>query len=127
MTNVSSWVFFYGDGHHRDLHVLTHSFPTRRSSCLVVSLALATLVDGHAWTNFAAICEAQGGMRTPPVAAQTHPIVAARAGRVVHIDNRKLARLAQLAGAPDAQPAGLHMETRIGEAVERGQIGRAHA
>src|SRR3546814_6812735 len=56
-----------------------------------VSLALATLVDGHAWTKFAAICEAQGGMRTPPVAAQTHPIVAARAGRVVHIDNRKLA------------------------------------
>src|SRR3546814_4521774 len=33
-----------------------------------VSLALATLVDGHAWTKFAAICEAQGGLRTPPVA-----------------------------------------------------------
>src|SRR3546814_2180204 len=55
-----------------------------------VSLALATLVDGHAWTKFAAICEAQGGMRTPPVAAQTHPIVAARAGRVV---DRKSTRL----------------------------------
>src|SRR3546814_18633324 len=25
---------FYGTGHHRDLHVLTHSFPTRRSSDL---------------------------------------------------------------------------------------------
>src|SRR3546814_11496769 len=24
--------FFYCDGHHRDLHVLTHSFPPRRSS-----------------------------------------------------------------------------------------------
>src|SRR3546814_4195361 len=24
--------FFYCSGHHRDLHVLTHSFPTRRSS-----------------------------------------------------------------------------------------------
>src|SRR3546814_653235 len=27
--------FFYGYGDHRDLHVLTHSFPTRRSSDLV--------------------------------------------------------------------------------------------
>src|SRR3546814_5702124 len=26
--------FFYGTGDHRDLHVLTHSFPTRRSSDL---------------------------------------------------------------------------------------------
>src|SRR3546814_1785850 len=26
--------FFYGYGDHRDLHVLTHSFPTRRSSDL---------------------------------------------------------------------------------------------
>src|SRR3546814_1956293 len=26
--------FFYGYGAHRDLHVLTHSFPTRRSSDL---------------------------------------------------------------------------------------------
>src|SRR3546814_15120113 len=26
--------FFYGDGDHRDLHVWTHSFPTRRSSDL---------------------------------------------------------------------------------------------
>src|SRR3546814_1115098 len=26
--------FFYGFGDHRDLHVLTHSFPTRRSSDL---------------------------------------------------------------------------------------------
>src|SRR3546814_19687443 len=28
------WFFFYGYGYHRDLHVLTHPFPTRRSSDL---------------------------------------------------------------------------------------------
>src|SRR3546814_3755800 len=38
--------FFYWSGDHRDLHVLTHSFPTRRSSdllslALVVALAAA--------------------------------------------------------------------------------------
>src|SRR3546814_3116867 len=31
---------FYVYGHHRDLHVLTHSFPTRRSSDLLASLRL---------------------------------------------------------------------------------------
>src|SRR3546814_17652795 len=71
-----------------------------------VSLELATLVDGHAWTKFAAICEAQGGMRTPQVAAQTHPIVAARAGRVDTIDNPKLEGPAKHAGPPHVKGAG---------------------
>src|SRR3546814_3043808 len=31
---VHTVFFFYGYGDHRDLHVLTHSFPTRRSSDL---------------------------------------------------------------------------------------------
>ena len=84
-------------------------------------LALETLADGRAWTKFQAICEAQGGMRTPPVAEQTHPLAAAQDGRVVHIDNRKLARLAKLAGAPDAKAAGIFMEVRLGQNVERGQ------
>src|SRR3546814_2755375 len=38
MYMVLSWrlyvFFFKGDGDHRDLHVLTHSFPTRRSADL---------------------------------------------------------------------------------------------
>lgn len=85
------------------------------------ALALETLANGRAWTKFQAICEAQGGMRTPPVATQTHPLSAARDGRVVHIDNRKLARLAKLAGAPDAKAAGIHLEVRLGDEVERGQ------
>src|SRR3546814_19848175 len=36
--------FFYGYGDHRDLHVLTHSFPTRRSSDLnFLSIGVFTL------------------------------------------------------------------------------------
>src|SRR3546814_14516634 len=33
---VDSYFCFYGYGDHRDLHVLTHSFPTRRSADLAV-------------------------------------------------------------------------------------------
>ena len=86
-----------------------------------LALALDTLADGRAWKKFEAICEAQGGLRTPPKASQVHPLVASRSGRVVHVNNRKLARLAKLAGAPDAKAAGIHMEVRLGEEIERGQ------
>src|SRR3546814_16695486 len=34
MMIIHSYLFFEGYGYHRDLHVLTHSFPTRRSSDL---------------------------------------------------------------------------------------------
>jgi thymidine phosphorylase len=85
------------------------------------ALALETLSNGRAWAKFAAICEAQGGLRTPPKAAMVHPLVAPRAGRVVHINNRKLARLAKLAGAPDTKAAGIHMEIRLGDEIDRGQ------
>src|SRR5699024_3052712 len=76
---------------------------------------------GRAWKKFEAICEAQGGMRIPPRAIHVHPLEASHAGRVVQINNRKLSRLAKLAGAPEAKAAGLHMEVRLGDEVDRGQ------
>lgn len=85
------------------------------------TLALATLESGSAWRKFQRICEAQGGMRVPPRAERVRPLTSARAGRVVGINNRKLARLAKFAGAPRSQVAGVHLEIRIGDAVEIGQ------
>lgn len=84
-------------------------------------LAVQTLSDGRARRKFLRICEAQGGIRVPPNAAHTHPLIAPRAGRIVHIDSRKLARLAKLAGAPQAKAAGLHMEVRLGSEVDKGE------
>ena len=60
-------------------------------------------------------------MRTPPKALHVHPLEAPHAGRIVHINNRKLSRLAKLAGAPEAKAAGIHMEVRLGDEVIRGQ------
>ncbi len=44
-----------------------------------------------------------------------------RSGRVLEIDNRRIARVAKLAGAPKAPAAGLVLEARVGDLVERGQ------
>jgi thymidine phosphorylase len=79
------------------------------------------LDDGRAWRKFQAICEAQGGMRTPPRARHSRPVVAPRAGRVAVVDNRRLARVAKLAGAPKAPAAGVEFLAPLGCAVEKGQ------
>jgi len=44
-----------------------------------------------------------------------------QAGRVTHIDNRKLSRLAKLAGAPERPAAGVSLHARLGDEVARGQ------
>jgi len=83
--------------------------------------ARAVLDDGRAWQKFQAICEAQGGLRTPPVAAHRQPVLSRHSGTVIAIDNRRLARIAKLAGAPSAACAGIDMHVQPGAVVARGQ------
>ena len=86
-----------------------------------LALAAGILDDGRAWEKFVAICESQGGLREPPQAAHRRAFEAASRGRVVQVDNRRLARAAKLAGAPQAQAAGIEFLAPIGTQVERGQ------
>ncbi|MGE3600511.1 MAG: thymidine phosphorylase family protein [Dehalococcoidia bacterium] len=81
------------------------------------NLARQALDDGRAWAKFQGICEAQGGMRVPPAAWLQHPLPAGRSGRVTAIDNRRLAILAKLAGAPDVKAAGVDLHVRLGDEV----------
>ncbi len=85
------------------------------------SLAESILDSGRAWSKFQAICEAQGGMRVPPRAKFRHEVNAGREGLVASVDNRRLAQVAKLAGAPKAAAAGLEFHTRIGAQIEEGQ------
>jgi thymidine phosphorylase len=85
------------------------------------ALASQTLDDGRAWTKFQRICEAQGGMRNPPVSTHRRPLVARRAGLILDVDNRKIAKLAKLAGAPEAKAAGVELHVRLGDFVADGQ------
>jgi thymidine phosphorylase len=79
------------------------------------------LGDGRALKKFLAICAAQGGFMEPPVAPLRHEIASATSGRVSAIDNRVLARIAKLAGAPSAKAAGIEMYVKVGEVVAKGQ------
>lgn len=85
------------------------------------SLARETLDSGAAWRKFKAICEAQGGLRTPPVARAREPVAAPCAGIVGLFDNRRLGRVAKLAGAPAAPAAGVELHVHLGDRVEAGE------
>ncbi len=86
-----------------------------------VQMAHSAIVDGGAWNKFQAICDAQGGMKTPPHASQTFPIEASRSGRISAFDNRLLSRIAKLSGAPGAPAAGLKLHKKIGDSVSKGE------
>jgi thymidine phosphorylase len=86
-----------------------------------MAMARTVLSNGAAWRKFQSICEAQGGMRMPKRAAYTHVITAQHRGRVVAVDNRVLARIAKLAGAPKASAAGVSFEAPVGSLLEIGQ------
>jgi len=75
------------------------------------------LASGQAWRKFQAICEAQGGFREPGAAQFTHTVEALKAGKVKSIDNRRLARVAKLAGAPRDPTAGVSLHTSLGARI----------
>lgn len=82
--------------------------------------AEAAVDSGDAWVKFLAICNAQGGFREPGRAPFVEPVLAPHHGRIQRIDNRKLAKVAKLAGAPLATAAGVVCSLREGDDVDRG-------
>jgi thymidine phosphorylase len=79
------------------------------------------LDSGKAWAKFQAICEAQGGMRTPTRAAFQREILSPRNGYIESIDNRRLALTAKLAGAPMAPAAGIYLQVKLAQSVIKDQ------
>jgi thymidine phosphorylase len=80
------------------------------------------LDSGAALTTMQRMIDAQGA---PPTHATlghlTTDVVAETAGVVTAIDNHRLNRLARLAGAPIAKGAGISINKKIGDRVERGE------
>lgn len=82
--------------------------------------AAEMLDSGRALKKFLAICDAQGGFREPLRAAFSEVIVATAAGRIIEVGNRRLARIAKLAGAPRARAAGIDLHVACWSRVESG-------
>lgn len=85
-------------------------------------MATEILESGQAYQKFRSICIAQGGFAEPCYAKFKHDIKANCSGVVTQIDNRKLAKIAKLAGAPDHAAAGIRFYAPIGKEIHQGDV-----
>lgn len=83
--------------------------------------AVELLDSGCAESKFLAICAAQGGFAEPELAPHRVEIPALSDGVISAIDNRVIARIAKLAGAPRQKVAGVRLGVQAGDRVSRGQ------
>lgn len=82
--------------------------------------AANVLSSGTAYKKFLAICKAQGGFTEPKFAKFSHDVYSTVSGTVSLIDNRRIARVAKIAGAPDHPSAGIKFYSPLGKTVKKG-------
>ena len=80
------------------------------------------LKSGKAYNKFLAICKAQGRFTEPVLAPYTIEIKAEKAGILERIDNRKIAKLAKLSGAPQSKSAGILLNVHLDEKIEENHL-----
>jgi AMP phosphorylase len=89
-------------------------------------LAASIIKSGKAYKKFKQIVEAQGGdvsrlhSENMDLGSYFHQIKANRSGRVFHIDNKMLSRLARAAGSPADNGAGVHLYVEKGDMIQKG-------
>ena len=80
------------------------------------------LESGKAYHKFEAICKAQGRFTQPVKAPYRIEILATKKGTLARIDNRKLAKLAKLSGAPQSKSAGILLNVHLGDKIKKDQL-----
>ncbi len=111
------------DLRQRSLMLSAHLLDMAHGNGLQESLsqAEALLTSGQAWQQFQQIIRAQGWTKMLPTAHFQHTESADHSGVITAIDNRRLARVAKLAGAPFHPAAGLRLAVNVGQEVSAGQ------
>lgn len=84
--------------------------------------AMRLLESGKAYEKFKAICKAQGRFSKPFVAPYQFEMNASKGGIITKINNRKIAQLAKLSGAPQSKSAGISLNIHLEEKIEKGQL-----
>ncbi len=88
-------------------------------------MAEEVLKSGKALKKMRQIIELQGGNpNIKPDDLQpgpyTHDVIAERAGRISHIDNKKISQIARIAGCPLDKGAGIYLWKKKGDKVKKG-------
>ncbi|TGL77148.1 thymidine phosphorylase family protein [Leptospira yasudae] len=102
--------------------MLEFSEPHRYKNGNGIQASLEILESGKAWEKFERICKAQGGFKEPSSSKFQLDVIAQSSGTVSEIDNRKIAKVARLAGAPNASSAGVYFLSPLGRRIEKGDV-----
>lgn len=90
------------------------------------AVAQKLIENGKALSKFKQMVEWQGGdarklgSHTVPIGSCHHRIQARRRGRISHLDNKLLSRIARAAGAPTDKGAGVYLHCHHGDLVKPG-------
>ncbi len=85
------------------------------------------LSNGGAWGKMKEIIELQGGNPNVkeddlPIGQYKHTIKAERSGKISHIDNKGVNKIARAAGAPRDKGAGIYLHRLKGDKVKHGDV-----
>ncbi len=84
-------------------------------------IAKEVLESGKAYEKFMQIVKTQGAVKEIPTAKFTKDIVAKQDGKIVEIDNRKIAQVCRFAGTPEVKVAGIYLYKHINDTVKKGE------
>jgi putative thymidine phosphorylase len=84
------------------------------------------LDSGKAWEKMREMIVAQGARVLEPskikLAKLSFDYVASAGGRILHIDNVAVSRIARVAGAPFDKSAGIYLHHHVGDVVKKGDV-----
>lgn len=89
-------------------------------------MAEEILHSGKAYKKMWDIIIAQGAKITSVEqlrpARLSHDIHSSRTGKITHIDNKAISKIARLAGSPETHRAGLYLHHHVGDRVKKGDV-----
>lgn len=85
-------------------------------------LAKEILESGKALKKMLEIIKMQGRQEMPKLGSFNHQVKAGKKGKVRKIDNKMIAKIARMAGAPHDKGSGLYLNEKVGDKVKKGDV-----
>ncbi|MBR9683009.1 AMP phosphorylase [Candidatus Woesearchaeota archaeon] len=87
-----------------------------------LKLAKQILASGQALKKMEDIIKAQGKAKPCQLGRFKRPVRAGKTGKIKEIDNKVIAKIARVAGAPHSKGAGMYINKKVKDKVKKGEL-----